>query len=128
MRRVIFGIVLVSLFIGCATPDRSVSNVYRNSDNRYIVNSIPLSNKIAIVDYKSKFEGGLLLAMVDVRNIEPKSYDLEYRFSWRDSDGFEVGKTPWLPLTINGKEVRSVQRIATNPRAKTFKFYIRLKQ
>jgi uncharacterized protein YcfL len=66
--------------------------------------------------------------MVDVKNHKQKRYFLEYRFRWFDDTGFEIGKTPWLPLTINGMEYRSIEGIAHDPRAESFKFYIRAKQ
>ncbi len=128
MRNVLAVLLAALVFSGCAVSDKSVSNVYRSDNNKYIVNSIPLNYKVTILGYRSKFQGNLLLASVDVKNNDPKSYDLEYRFRWLDDTGFEVGKTPWLPLTLNGKEVRSIQRIATTQKAESFKFYIRLKQ
>lgn len=128
MKKTFLTFLAIVLFSGCAVSDKSASNVLRSSDNKYIINSIPLGHKVRIVDFKSKFKGNLLFASVDVKNNDQKSYDLEYRFRWFDDTGFEVGSTPWLPLTLNAKELRSLQRIATTQKADTFKFYIREKQ
>ena len=122
-------LLLLSILLGgCATAHKSASNVYRSENNQYVVNSIPLDYKVTILGYRSKFKDNLLLASVDVRNNDQESYDLEYRFRWFDDSGFEVQKTPWMALTLNAKELRSIQQIATTPKAETFKFYLRLKQ
>ncbi len=128
MKKGFLAILVLVVFAGCAVSDKSASNVLRSDNNKYIINSIPLSYKVTIEGFKSKFKDNLLLASVDIRNNDQKSYDLEYRFRWFDDTGFEVGSTPWLPLTLNAKELRSLQRIATTQKAETFKFYIREKQ
>ncbi len=119
---------LVLFFAGCATADKSAGNVLVSQSNKYIVNTIPLDKKVKIVGSRSKFHNNLLLAEVDIKNSEQKRYNLEYRFRWLDDSGFEVDKTPWLPLTLNAMELRSIQRVATNHTAESFKFYLRLKQ
>jgi len=128
MRSVVLLLTAVFLFVGCAVADKSASNVFRSENNQYVINSVPLSYKVNILGYRSKFKDNLLLASVDLQNNDQESYDLEYRFRWFDDSSFEVGKTPWLPLTLNAKELRSLEQIATTPKAETFKFYIRLKQ
>ncbi len=128
MKKYLTLIVALVLFGGCATAHKSASNVYRSENNQYVINSIPLDYKVTILGYRSKFKDNLLFASVDVRNNDQESYDLEYRFRWFDDSGFEVQKTPWMPITLNAKELRSIQQIATTPKAESFKFFIRLKQ
>ncbi len=129
MKSYAFLLVVASiLFTGCATAHKSASNVYRSENNQYVINSIPLDHKVSILGYRSKFQGNLLLASVDIQNNDQESYDLEYRFRWFDDSGFEVQKTPWMALTLNAKELRSIQQIATTPQAESFKFFVRLKQ
>jgi uncharacterized protein YcfL len=117
---------------GCAESsypaDKSTSNVLKSINDEYIINNLPLDYKVSVVRYNSKFTNNLLHVMVDVKNHKQKRYFLEYRFRWFDDTGFEIGKTPWLPLTINGMEYRSIEGIAHDPRAESFKFYIRAKQ
>ncbi len=122
----IFGMLLY--FSGCGMADKSASNVLRSDTNQHIINNIPLDRKVSVAGYRSKLHNGLLLAEIDIKNNEQASYDLEYKISWLDDTGFEVSKTPWLPLYINAMELKSIQKIATNPKAKSFKFYLRLKQ
>ncbi len=119
---------IVFQFVGCGIADKSASNVLRSKNNQYIVNTVPLNEKVKIVGFKSIFRNNLLLASVDIQNNNQATYDLEYKISWLDNDGFEVAKTPWLPLHMNAMELRSIQRIATTPKAESFKFYLRLKQ
>ncbi len=127
-------VLLLALFlVGCASGEpqpahKSASNVIRNNPTRFIINNIPLNYKVSIVDYNSKFTNDLLHASINIQNNDQKQYFLEYRFRWFDDSDFEVGYTPWLPLTLNAREYKSIQQIAHTPRAETFKFYIREKQ
>jgi uncharacterized protein YcfL len=130
---VFLGAVLGALLAGCAssssqTAHKSASNVLKSVNNEFIINNIPLDYKVSIVGYNSKFTNNLLHASVDIQNHKQKRYLLEYRFRWFDETGFEVGKTPWLPLSLNAMEYRSIQQIAHTPKAESFKFYIRAKQ
>ncbi len=125
-------IITVSFLLnGCATsqtPHKSASNVLKTHPNQYIINNLPLHYRVSIVSYNSKFTNNLLHASVNIQNNDQKQYFLEYRFRWFDDSDFEVGKTPWLPLTLNAKEFKSIQEIAHTPSAEKFKFYIREKQ
>ncbi len=120
------------LFLGCApssqSAHKSASNVLRSVNNQFIINNIPLNYQVSIVDYNSKFTNNLLHVSVNIKNHKQKQYQLEYRFRWFDESGFEVGKTSWLPLTINAMEYKSIQQIAHTPQTESFKFYIRAKQ
>lgn len=133
MKKNIFVLFFALLIAGCApvqpqTAHKSSSNVVRNNPTQFIINNIPLSYKVSIVDYNSKFTNNLLNASVNIQNNDQKQYFLEYRFRWFDDSDFEVGYTPWLPLTLNAREYKSIQQIAHTPNAETFKFYIRQKQ
>ncbi len=133
MKKTIFIISLYSAFVftGCATNQtahKSASNVLKTNPNKYIINNLPLHYKVSIINYSSKFTNNLLHASVNIQNNDQKRYFLEYRFRWFDDSDFEVGKTPWLPLTLNAREFKSIQEIAHTPDAEKFKFYIREKQ
>ena len=127
---------IVFIISGCATSSspstypahKSASNVLRSATNEYIINNIPLDYKVSIVGYNSRFVNDLLEVQVDLKNHKQRQYELEYRVRWFDDSGFEVEATPWLPLTINAMEFRSIKQIAHSPQVESFKFYIRAKQ
>jgi len=128
----ILGTAALLIFTGCSTTTypahKSSSNVLKSVDNKYIINNLPLDYKVSIVSYNSKFTNDLLHVAVDIKNHKQEQYELEYRFRWFDDTGFEVDSTPWLPLTLNAMEYKTIQGIAHTPRAESFKFYIRVKQ
>ena len=134
MRKIFFSIFIL-LFIGCSSnithnysAHKSASNVLKSRTNQYIINNIPLNYRVSIVSYKSRFNNNLLEVQVDIQNHNQKPYDLEYRIRWFDDSDFEVDSTPWLPLTLNAMEFRSIKEIAHSPKVENFKFYIRAKQ
>ena len=129
----IFTLVILAL-TGCShSPStypahKSASNVFKSASNEYIINNLPLNYKVSIEGYNSRFVNNLLEVQVDLKNHKQKQYELEYRIRWFDDSGFEVESTPWLPLTINAMEFRSIKQIAHSPKVENFKFYIRAKQ
>ncbi len=124
--------VIALLLSGCAPSTypahKSASNVLKSVSNEYIINNLPLDYKVSIVGYNSRFTNNLLEIQVDIKNHKQRQYELEYRVRWFDNSGFEVDATPWLPLTLNAMEFRSIKQIAHDPRVENFKFYIRAKQ
>ncbi|BCD61264.1 MULTISPECIES: YcfL family protein [Nitratiruptor] len=125
-------IAVLILSTGCAPSTypahKSASNVLKSISNEYIINNIPLDYKVSIVSYNSKYTNDLLHVSVDIKNHKQEQYELEYRFRWFDDTGFEVDATPWLPLTLNAMEYKTIQGIAHSPQVESFKFYIRVKQ
>ena len=132
IKKALFAIAAIALLSGCAPStfpaDKSASNVLKSESNEYIINNIPLDYKVSIVGYNSRFKNNLLEVQVDIQNHKQRQYELEYRIRWFDDSGFEVDSTPWLPLTLNAMEFRSIRQIAHNPKIENFKFYIRAKQ
>ncbi len=126
MKRYLLVLFFAVMFVGCA--HKSASNVLVEQNSNVIINNSELNQKVVVGKFKSKFSSNLLLASVEVKNRSQSVIDLEYKFRWYDGAGFEVSSTPWLPLTLNAMEQRAIQRIATTPRAESFKFFIREKQ
>ena len=124
---------LTFIIVGCSVesanyPHKSASNVIESAHSKYIINNIPLDYKVSIAGYNSRFNNDLLEVQVDLQNHKQEQYELEYKIRWFDDTGFEIDSTPWLPVTINAMEFRSIKQIAHNPKIENFKFYIRAKQ
>jgi len=131
MLRFLLSIIPVILFTACSTqqlPHKSSSNVLRSNTDTYIINNIPLHYNVTITGYNARFTNDLLEVQINLKNNKQRPYKLEYRLRWFDETDFEVDKTPWLPLTVNAMEYRTVKQIAHSPDIKSFKFYIRAKQ
>ena len=69
----------------------------------------------------------LLNVQVEIANDFSSTQNFQYRFSWFDSSGFEVEKESgsWQPVIMHGGAVTTLQAVAPNPTAKTFKIVLR---
>ncbi|HBM16516.1 MAG TPA: hypothetical protein DD381_09285 [Lentisphaeria bacterium] len=128
MKRTTIVFILTALTVvfigGCST---AVMDIDGSSQGAATVNYKNSPVDIKVLDTKSKFVNGLLKVNMQLENGISNPYTLEYKFSWFDSDGMEVdeGSTAWMPIYLNGRETRTIQGLAPNPSAKSFKIKIR---
>lgn len=121
----IFQFILILFFAtGCV---QNISNVSKGNGVQEI-NNQQLNNKIVILNTNKRILNGFLDVAVNIRNISSDTIDLEYRFVWFDSNGFKVNETPWLPITLNGKQSKQIEQIAHSKDVVDFKFEYRKKQ
>ncbi|GHG02287.1 YcfL family protein [Thalassotalea marina] len=130
---VISSVVALSLQ-ACQTPPPITSGIGAES----LTNEIPpatylkvdnpeLAELLTISDVKNRLNNGLLEVNTELSSQYEKSLKLQYQFQWFDPEGFavEAGKRPWQPLELHGFQSISLQAVAPNSRAKSFKVYIR---
>ncbi len=86
-----------------------------------------LSDKIDVQKLKSRTVGGLTQAQVKIKNKTKTDLRFRVKFVWFDGAGFEIDaeSTSWRPVLLHGKEEKSVQAVAPNGEAKTYKVLIR---
>jgi uncharacterized protein YcfL len=121
---------------GCAAGaysnqvDKSSSNIMKSKQSEVIINNIPLSYKVSIDGYDSKFTNDLLDVFVKISNKDGKQYPLEYKFKWYDEAGFEVNEdlSFWKPFILDAYDEITLRHKALTSNVETFKFYIREKQ
>jgi len=128
---VIVGLLSV-LMSGCGQigVDPSSSNVLKSQDSEIIINNIPLSYKVSIDGYNSRFINDLLEANVVITNKDATQHELEYKFKWYDATGFEVaeGLSNWTPFVLDASDNVALKAMCITPKGESFKFYIRAKQ
>lgn len=92
-----------------------------------IIHSDALARKIVLADIRSHFVGDLLAATVVLQNKSDRDQSFQYRFSWYDQAGIELeaGADNWTPLVLHGQESASVQAIAPNTDARSYKINVR---
>ncbi|MEM4248224.1 MAG: DUF1425 domain-containing protein [Candidatus Nanoarchaeia archaeon] len=118
-------IVVAALGIfGCST---SVMEIDGSSEGPATVNFKNSPVDIKILDTRTRFVGGLLQVNAEIESGISSRYLLEYKFSWYDSHGMEIdsARSAWIPLYMNGREVKTIQGVAPNPAARAFKIRIR---
>ena len=130
---ILLGVSLL-LFSACnpqlGSVDKSSSNIMKSKDSKIIINNIPLSYKVSIDGYNSRFINDLLEASVNISNKDAQQHPLEYKFKWYDKAGFEIGKSLsiWKPFVLDASDSIELKALAITPKVETFKFYIRGKQ
>jgi uncharacterized protein YcfL len=99
----------------------------RTLDKQVIFNSSGLKGDIQIVDIKSAMAGDIMRAQATLRSKDRDTLPFQYRFEWLDASGIEInsGSGSWKPLILNGRETKTVQSVAPDPRAKEFRLKIR---
>ena len=96
-------------------------------EKKVVFNSSGLKGDIQIVDVKNAMVGDLMRAQATMRSKDKDTLPFQYRFEWYDANGIEInsGSGSWKPLILNGRETKTVQSVAPDPRAKEFMLKIR---
>ncbi len=127
-------LALIALsFAGCASTSgiEAIAKVIPGDgqtelNKSIIVNNRSLASDIEITDIKSAFTGNMLKVQLSLRSKSRDTVALQYRFDWLDVQGFEINSNQsWKPFLIYGKETRTIQGVAPDPRAREFKLNLR---
>lgn len=99
----------------------------RTLEKNVVFNNSGLKGDIQIVDVKSAMAGDIMRAQATLRSKDKDTLQFQYRFEWLDAGGIEInsGSGSWKPLMLNGRETKTIQAVAPDPRAKEFKLKIR---
>ncbi|OGU17791.1 MAG: hypothetical protein A2076_10810 [Geobacteraceae bacterium GWC2_53_11] len=99
----------------------------RTLEKNVVFNNSGLKGDFQIVDVKSSMAGDIMRAQATLRSKDRDTLPFQYRFEWYDNSGMEInsGAGSWKPLTLYGRESKTVQGVAPDPRAKEFKLKIR---
>jgi uncharacterized protein YcfL len=92
-----------------------------------VINNSGLAGDIQVVDLKSAMAGDIMKAQVTLRSKDRDTINIQYAFNWFDAQGMAVGSgtTVWKPFIIYGRESKTIQGVAPDPRAREFKINIR---
>ena len=99
----------------------------RTLEKNVVFNNSGLKGDIQIVDVKSALAGDIMRAQATLRSKDKSTLPFQYRFDWYDAGGLEInsGSGAWKPLILYGRESKTIQGVAPDPRAKEFKLKIR---
>ena len=99
----------------------------RSLEKNVVFNNSGLKGDIQIVEVKSAMAGDIMRAQATLRSKNRDTLPFQYRFDWYDAGGIEInsGSGSWKPLVLYGRESKTVQGVAPDPRAKEFKLKIR---
>ena len=99
----------------------------RELNKKVVFNSSSLAGDLQVVDMQSVLAGNMMRAQATLKSRDKDTLSFQYRFDWYDANGIEInsGAGSWKPLLITGKETKTVQGVAPDPRAKDFKLKLR---
>uniref|UniRef100_A0A7C5UR61 DUF1425 domain-containing protein n=1 Tax=candidate division CPR3 bacterium TaxID=2268181 RepID=A0A7C5UR61_UNCC3 len=105
---------------------KSDSKDISSYDTFIVYENMSIKNKVKIYNVKMRYVNDILQISVTLTNYTKKPINIVYKFMWFDKDDFEVraNTSPWLPLSFQPKEQKTVQGVAPNPSAKSFKIKI----
>lgn len=96
-------------------------------DTKVVINNSSLAGDIEIDAINSAMAGNMMRAQVTLRSKDRDTISIQYRFAWFDKQGIEINPNTgaWKPFLLYGREKRTIQGLAPDPRAKEFKVSIR---
>lgn len=121
---------LITVLVVCACTSGTVGSIDKTEQgfaSSINYNSTLLATRLKVSDIRSRKVNNIMQVSVDLHNHWDIDLDFEYKFKFFDKDGFEVGSDgrPWTPIVLTGNETASVQAVAPNPSAETFKIYVK---
>ena len=94
---------------------------------KLVLGSEALLGKVAMGDTRLRQIGTLTQAQVTVQNLTDNRYTLEYRFDWRDSQGFDVGSlNTWHRFTLTPRQTQTFNSMGKTPAATNIVFNVRI--
>ncbi len=99
----------------------------RSLEKNVVFNNSGLKGDIQVVEVKSVMAGDIMRVQATLRSKDKSTLPFQYRFDWYDAGGLEInsGAGSWKPLILYGRETKTIQSVAPDPRAKEFKLKIR---
>lgn len=122
-------VVTGALVAGCSSFRPSGDDAADDKVKYQVVTSGNTDDRLAVTSVVTARAGDLVRASVELKNKSRFAYTFEYRFKWYDGSGMEISpdSTAWVPLSMMGNETRSLQALAPNPTAETFKLFLQEK-
>ena len=125
---------VAALAAGCAAPNTSGITVGVEADEEgnlqelLQVDNNKLSRQLKVLDMSvGQTKNGLMKASLKLQSNLNKDFTAQSKFAWFDAEGAEIDPDgdPWRPLVLHGKETRTIQGVAPNASATSFKLRVR---
>ena len=124
-------LTIVAAIAACSSTSGMVATHKSTADPKFAkhleIHNSALEGDIIISDMKMRRTGGLLEVQVELTNLTGSDQNVQYKFSWFDEDNFEVEKDgrAWTAVLIHGNGKVTMDAVAPNPRASTYKLNVR---
>ncbi len=123
-----------ALVAGCAAPNTAGLTVGAETDAEGNLQQVlqtdnaKLARHLQVADMSvGQTKNGLMKASVKLTSTLNKDVVAQSKFVWFDADGVEIDidTDAWRPLALHGKETHSIQGVAPNAAAVSFKLRVR---
>lgn len=122
-------IATIIFIVGCSSGATGTLKPDENGEFASFIeyNSAQIQSRLTIVDIRQRKVGDILQVSADLQNDWKWQLDFQYKFRFYDKDGFEVNPDgrQWAPIVITGNDIATVQAVAPNPSATSFKIIVR---
>lgn len=128
------GLMFAALVAGCATTsgiEATGKTAYsdegaRTLSQQVLIQNTSLGSDIAVTALQSDRVGDMMRAQATLTSKTSSTLKVQYRFVWFSAAGMELNSnSAWKPLIVYGKESKTIQGVAPDPRAASFKLAIR---
>ncbi len=122
------------LAAGCAAPKTTGYTIGQEPDADGVMQEVlqvddaQVAKYFVVSDVKTgQTKNGLMKVNLKLTSRHNKTIVAQSKIAWFDADGAEIDPDtdPWRPLTLNGKETRTIQGVAPNANAVAFKLRVR---
>ena len=119
---------------GCASPKTSGFTVGADVDEDgnlqeiLQVDDAKVAKQLAVEGATvGQTKNGLMKVNVRLKSRKNSTFTAQSKFSWFDADGAEIDPDgdPWRPLTLQGKETKTIQGVAPNASATSYRLRVR---
>ena len=92
-----------------------------------VIHNDNLASSITIAAINNRQVGDLLEAHIALANLSSSDKNVQYRFTWFDTDDFPVAPddTGWTPVTLYGAATVNLKGLAPNTSVTSFKLNVR---
>ncbi|MBP8099721.1 MAG: DUF1425 domain-containing protein [Acinetobacter sp.] len=117
-------------FVGCTAPNAMLTqtNPTTGASNIKTMTGNPvLATRIGVNRVNMTNLGDIKRASLALKNGWFYAQSFEYKIVWFDADGTELNPegATWKPITLQGREVKTVQSVAPNPRGVDVLIYMK---
>lgn len=121
--------VMVFGISACTAPNALITttNSEGNSSVRTVTNNAVLATRIGVSRISMTNLGDIKRVSLALKNGWYYAQEFEYKIVWVDASGVEINPegASWKPVSLQGREVKTVQSVAPNPSAVDIVIYMK---
>ncbi|XID74633.1 YcfL family protein [Alkanindiges sp. WGS2144] len=121
--------LIAASLTGCTAPNAMLTTTDSegNSSVRTITNNAVLSTRIGVNRVNMTNLGDIKRVSLSLKNGWYYAQAFEYKIVWMDASGTEINPegATWKPVSLQGREAKTVQSVAPNPSAVDIVVYLK---